>query len=129
LIVVHASALVAIAQREAERDAFLSLIDRIDIGYLSPINYVQAGIILTRRRLFSTRDKFDDWLAGMGLELCEDIELGASALDAYFRYGKGYHPAQLNLGDCFAYALAKRLNAPLLYRGEDFAQTDIRSAL
>ena len=129
MIVVDASALVAIAQREEERDAFLSLIDRIDIGYLSPINYVEAGGILTRRRLFSGRDRFDDWLAGMGLELREDVELGADALAAYLRYGKGFHPARLNLADCFAYALAKQLDAPLLYKGDDFAKTDIRSAL
>ena len=51
------------------------------------------------------------------------------ALDAYLRFGKGLHPARLNLGDCFAYALAKALDAPLLYKGDDFAMTDIRSAL
>ncbi len=57
----------------------------------------------------------------------EDLQL---ARDAHIRYGKGTgHPAQLNFGDCFSYALAKRLAAPLLYKGNDFAKTDIKSAL
>ena len=51
------------------------------------------------------------------------------ALDAYLRFGKGRHPAKLNLADCFAYALAKTLDAPLLYKGDDFPLTDVRSAL
>ncbi len=55
--------------------------------------------------------------------------LGASALEAYLQFGKGFHPAKLNLADCFSYALAKSLDAPLLYTGNDFALTDVRSAL
>lgn len=54
---------------------------------------------------------------------------GAVALGAYLTYGRGVHRARLNLGDCFAYALAKELDAPLLYKGNDFLHTDIRPAL
>ena len=54
---------------------------------------------------------------------------GAAALRAYLQYGKGVHRAGLNLGDCYAYALAKAMDAPLLYKGEDFVFTDIRPAL
>ncbi len=54
---------------------------------------------------------------------------GLLAADAFMRFGKGRHPARLNLGDCFSYALAKSLNAPLLYKGDDFGQTDIVSAV
>jgi ribonuclease VapC len=57
------------------------------------------------------------------------VQPGSTATDAYARWGKGVHPAALNLGDCFAYALATELRCPLLYLGEDFARTDIRSAL
>lgn len=53
----------------------------------------------------------------------------AAALDAYLTYGEGRHPARLNLADCLAYALAKQLDAPLLYKGEDFPLTDVKSAL
>ena len=52
-------------------------------------------------------------------------ETGSLALDAFERYGKGRHPARLNFGDCFAYAMAKQHGVPLLYNGEDFAQTDL----
>ena len=55
--------------------------------------------------------------------------LAEIAIDAFIKFGKGQHKAKLNFGDCMAYALAKSLNAPLLYKGDDFAQTDIRSAL
>ena len=129
MIVVDASALVAIAQREEEREAFLTILERTDIIYLSPINYVEAGMVLTQRGLFSGRDAFDGWLADLCVEQRDDLELGMAALDAFVRYGKGRHPARLNLGDCFAYALAKTLDVPLLYKGDDFAKTDIRSAL
>lgn len=56
-------------------------------------------------------------------------ELADAAAEAFLRFGKGLHPAKLNFGDCMAYALAKSLDAPLLYKGDDFAKTDIRSAL
>jgi len=58
-----------------------------------------------------------------------DAEQAALAADAFLRFGKGRHPARLNLGDCFSYALAKSMNAPLLYKGDDFSRTDIASAL
>jgi ribonuclease VapC len=129
VIVVDSSALVAIAQREPERWAFLTVLHRTDVSYLSPVNYVETGIILIKRGLFANHAELNDWLAGMGVEQHDDIELGAPGLDAYLRYGKGFHPARLNLADCFAYALAKALDAPLLYKGDDFARTDVRSAL
>lgn len=55
-------------------------------------------------------------------------EQAAFAVDAFRRYGKGRHPAGLNFGDCFSYALAKATNQPLLFKGEDFARTDVRQA-
>lgn len=129
MIVVDSSALVAIAQREPEREAALSALDRADVGYISPINYVETGVVVIARGLLLDRGEVDDWLAGMGVEVREDLELSAPALEAYLRFGKGLDPAGLNLADCFAYALAKTLDAPLLYKGDDFSQTDIRSAL
>ena len=69
------------------------------------------------------------WLASLAVQRVEHHDLGGAALLAYLRFGKRHHPAGLNLGDCFAYALAKELDVPLLYKGDDFAKTDIRSAL
>ena len=129
MIVVDASALVAIFLREPEQQTFLDVISATDAAWLSSINYVEAGLILSKRRLIPNRERFDTLLVSLRVQIREDIELGPLALDAYLRFGKGYHPARLNLGDCFAYALAKALDAPLLYKGDDFALTDIRSAL
>ena len=129
MIVVDASALVAIAQGEPEEIAFLAFLEETDFAYLSPINYVETGLILTRRGLIPDQRKLDSWLANVNVSVREDVELGALALTAYLRYGKGFHPARLNLADCFAYALAKELDLPLLFKGDDFARTDIRSAL
>jgi len=129
LIVVDTSALVAIAEREPEKQQFLSVLDRSKVSYLSPINYVETGVVLIQRLLMADAAEVVDWLSGLGVTQREDVELGAAALAAYLQFGKGRHPAQLNLADCFAYALAKQLGLPLLYKGDDFAKTDIRSAI
>ncbi len=129
MIVVDTSALVAIAEREPEKQQFLSVLDRSKVSYLSPINYVETGVVLIQRLLMADAAELVDWLSGLGVTQREDVELGAAALAAYLQFGKGRHPAQLNLADCFAYALAKQLGLPLLYKGDDFAKTDIRSAI
>ena len=129
MIVVDTSALVAIAEREPEKQQFLSVLDRSKVSYLSPINYVETGVVLIQRLLMADAAELVDWLSGLGVTQREDVELGAAALAAYLQFGKGRHPAQLSLADCFAYALAKQLGLPLLYKGDDFAKTDIRSAI
>jgi ribonuclease VapC len=129
LIAVDSSALVAIAQREPEREAALRVLDRSNVSYVAPINYVETGIVVIGRGLLADRRELDDWLAGMGVKVWDDLDLSAPALEAYRRFGKGRDPAALNLADSFAYALANVLDAPLLYKGDDFAKTDIRSAL
>lgn len=129
MIVVDTSALVAIAEREPEKQQFLSVLDRSKVSYLSPINYVETGVVLIQRLLMADAAELVDWLSGLGVTQRQDVELGAAALAAYLQFGKGRHPAQLNLADCFAYALAKQLGLPLLYKGDDFAKTDIRSAI
>jgi ribonuclease VapC len=128
MIVVDASALVAIGDFEPDARELLALLTADD-AVMSSINYVEAGIVLIgRRRLVSPTD-LDAWLALLGVEVRSVEDLALPALQAYLTYGRGYHRARLNLADCFAYALAKQLDAPLLYTGDDFAQTDIRPAL
>lgn len=129
MIVVDASALIAIAQLEPDRRLYQEALELADGVFISPINYLETGIVLVRRKLLTDQARLDIWLASLRIELREDTELGVAALQAYVRYGKGFHPARLNLADCFAYALAKQLDLPLLYKGDDFAKTDIRSAL
>jgi ribonuclease VapC len=129
LIVVDASALAAIGLPEPDRAIFEAALAATDAAYMSPINYAEIGTILVSRGVFGSKGQLDAWLSRLGVELKEDVQLGPTALKAYLRYGKGFHAARLNLGDCFAYALARQLDAPLLYKGDDFAKTDIRSAL
>ena len=129
MIVVDASALVAIARAEPERANFLQVLAATDQRVIGAINFVEAGMVLTQRGDAFSAANFDQLLADLQVEVREDVALADLALAAYLRFGKGRHPARLNLGDCFAYALAKQLDAPLLYKGDDFAQTDVRSAL
>ena len=129
MIVVDASALVAIAEREPEWEAFLDALNRVDVSYVSAVNFLETGVVLIRRGHFADEIELTDWLINLGVKRREDVELGLAALSAYRRFGKGFHPARLNFADCFAYALAKELDLPLLYKGDDFAKTDIRSAV
>jgi ribonuclease VapC len=128
MIVADASALVAIGSEEDDADVYAAALERDEV-VISSINYVEAGIILISRGHLATQADLDEWLLRIGVAVEPTEALGALAMETYLRFGKGFHPARLNLADCFAYALAKSLDAPLLYKGNDFAQTDIRSAL
>lgn len=129
MIVVDSSALVAIIAAEPDHLTYAEAIERADAAVISAMNYVELGIVVILRGHMADARELDDWLGALNISVAEDDPLSATALAAYLDYGKGVHPAGLNLADCFAYALAKRLDAPLLYKGEDFARTDIRSAL
>ncbi|WP_421739411.1 type II toxin-antitoxin system VapC family toxin [Caulobacter sp.] len=128
-IIVDTSALVAIALEEPECDRFIDALEAGGDLLISPINYVELGTVLVGRDHFPSRDVLDAWLGVYRIEIAREHAIDTAALDAYLLYGKGRHPARLNLGDCFAYALAKTLDAPLLYKGDDFPLTDVRSAL
>jgi ribonuclease VapC len=128
-IAVDASALVAIGWDEPERDDFLAVLGEANNAFVAPINYVETGVVLINRGRLGNKGDFDRWLGRLGVEIHGGDDLAGPALAAYLAWGRGFHPARLNLADCFAYALAKQLDAPLLYKGEDFPRTDIRSAL
>ena len=127
IVAVDASALVALGLGEPEREAMLACLGRSEAALIAPINILEAAIVLVIREGRFTAERFAAWMGELGLE--EAPIGGGAALQAYLAYGKGVHRARLNLGDCFAYALAKSLDAPLLYKGHDFALTDVRSAL
>ena len=128
-LVIDSSALVAIALLESDRALYQARIEQADEILISPMNYVEVGLVLVARRHFPSRDAMDTWLASYRVEIAREPAIDTAALDAYLRYGKGRHPARLNLADCFAYALAKTLDAPLLFKGDDFPLTDVRPAL
>lgn len=129
MIVVDSSSLVAIAKREPDWMDHLAVIQASSATAISPINYVEVGVVLRRHGFVEDQASLDSWLRTLDVKIDDDHALADAALAAYFVYGKGFHPAALNLADAFAYALAKKADAPLLYKGDDFLRTDIRSAL
>ena len=126
-IVVDASALVAIALDEPEAEAMMAALDGVQ-GWATPVNIMEAGLILVLREGLFTPAQFQDWLADRNVAETHGVT-SAHALAAYLQYGKGVHRAGLNMGECYAYALARLMGAPLLYKGNDFVLTDVKSAL
>ena len=133
MIVVDASAIVAILTREPEFEQLIAALERGDEAAVSPIAIFEAVLGLRRKRKCSVEEAEADLMdflqaARVGLTAIEPRD-AHGALEAFARYGKGTrHPAQLNLGDCFAYAQAKSTRAALLFKGEDFSRTDAESA-
>lgn len=128
MIVVDASALVAIGDEAPDAEDYYRVLQAND-SVLSSINYVETAVILMSRDRMRGKARYDEWLASLGVTLHAGDDLSEGALRAYLAYGRGYHRARLNLADCFAYALARQLDLPLLFKGADFPQTDILSAL
>lgn len=130
-MIVDSSALIAILLREPEAETFARTLLASPRNRISAVNFVEAAIIADARMQPTSRaDAFDDLVQAVGLEV-EGVtrEHATDARIAYRRFGKGYHPARLNFGDCFAYALASEAGEPLLFKGDDFSRTDIISAL
>jgi ribonuclease VapC len=128
-MVVDSSALLAIMFLEPEAQRFTQLIQASRAPLLSAANFLEASILVESRRGIAKRDLFDTFVAESGIRLQPVTRAQAViARDAYRRFGKGNHPAGLNFGDCFAYALAKERNLPLLFKGEDFTRTDLDPA-
>ena len=129
-MVIDSSALLAILQDEPERRALVEVIESADRRCLSVVNLVEASIVLETRRGPDAARLLDTLVERAGIEVVGvDLEQGALARRAFARYGKGRHSAGLNFGDCFAYALAQALGDSLLFKGNDFSQTDVASAL
>jgi ribonuclease VapC len=126
---VDASAIVAILLREADGPALAARMGETDRLYSSSIALYEAvlGIArVLRVQVEAARAEVDNFVAEAGIEIIPiTAEMGGAAIDAFTRYGRGQHAAQLNMGDCFAYACARSLGVALLYKGDDFAQTDL----
>jgi ribonuclease VapC len=124
VIVVDSSALIAIILTEDEADRFSDLIGEDGDPRMSSVTLLETRTVLSFRGRIAA---LDDYLrtARMTVEPFDENQ-ALIAFDAYRRFGKGNHPAGLNIGDCAAYALAKSLDAPLLFKGNDFARTDVR---
>jgi ribonuclease VapC len=129
LIVVDASVLISIADGEDDAAILLARLNSASARVMAAINYVEVGMVLLNRRRELTQADIDAWMRRLDIRVVDGESLAPVALSAHLRFGKGRHPAKLDLADCFAYALSKRLDAPLLFKGEDFPLTDISRAL
>ena len=130
---VDASAIVAILTGEPEADALADALDDAGSPITSAIAVFEAAVGICCKRHASVAEAQEDVLEFLRIARVHVVPItgreGETALNAFARYGKGCgHPAQLSLGDCFAYAVAKNSGTALLFKGEDFSKTDIRSA-
>lgn len=129
-MVIDTSALAAIAFAEPERDAFIDAIAADDAPLLSAATYVEISIVVEARLGADGIRVLDSYLQRAGVAMIAvDDEQAREARRAFTRYGKGRHPAGLNFGDCFSYALAITAGEPLLFKGTDFSHTDVVPAL
>jgi ribonuclease VapC len=131
VIVVDTSAIIAILQDEPEAEAFADRLAAVPACYASAVSYQEAAMVLAGRTGGSQMwRRLDNLIARSRMEIIpHDLELARIAREAFLTFGKGRHPAALNCGDCATYALAKARGLPLLFKGQDFARTDIIPAI
>ena len=126
-MIVDTSALVAMIRAEADAERYSDVIRRSDVARLSAANYVELAVVIDGPRDPIASGALDDVLDAYHIHI-EPLTVAQAQIArvAYQRFGKGSgHPARLNMGDCFAYALARDLGEPLLFKGDDFTLTDI----
>lgn len=130
-MIVDSSALLAILLSEPEAEAFANTVLAADAPRISAANYLETAIVADARSpAGQTAEGFDEVVRSLGLAVVDVSRRQAElAREAYRRFGKGRHGARLNFGDCFAYALAREAGEPLLFKGDDFARTDVARAL
>ena len=129
-MVVDTSSILAVLFQEADAKRHAEAIETVERPLVSAATVVEAGLVLIARHGPDAKTVLDDFLREGGFQI-EPVtaEQANIALDAFAKFGKGRgHPAGLNFGDCFPYALAKSMGVPLLFKGNDFAHTDIVAA-
>ena len=130
-MIVDTSALIAILRDERDAMAYARAIANAPVRLISAASYVETAAVIDASRDPIASRRFDDLLREARFEIEPVTEAQARiAREAYRDFGRGSgHQARLNFGDCFAYALAKAMNEPLLFKGDDFTRTDLTSAL
>jgi ribonuclease VapC len=128
-MVIDTSAIVAILQDEPERARFVRLIAADEVRLLSAVSRVECTCVIEGRKRHAGRADLELFLREAAIEVAlVTADQAEIACEVFRRFGRGRHPAGLNIGDTFAYALAKATGEPLLFKGDDFARTDIASA-
>jgi len=128
-MIIDASALIAILRDEPDAASYAHAIEQASERRLSAVNFVEAAVVIDANRDPIASRRFDELLTEAQILIEPVTEIQARiARDAYRDFGEGSgHRANLNFGDCFAYALAKATGEPLLFKGDDFRRTDITS--
>ena len=125
-MVIDTSAVIAILQQEAEAQRFAELIAGDRYRLMSAVSQLESAIVIGRRYGVTGQTQLTALLRTHAISVIPFTPAQAEAAKtAYFSYGKGHHSARLNMGDCCSYALAKITGEPLLFKGDDFSQTDI----
>lgn len=130
VIVVDSSAIVALLLAEPEAEVIAKTLGQASTRLISAVTRVELSFVIEGRKGEAGRQDLERLLGSGGFEIVSVTPHHADlAIDAFRRYGKGRHPAGLNIGDCFSYALAKASGQPLLFKGSDFAKTDVEVAI
>ena len=130
-MIVDTSALIAILRAEPDAATYASAIEQADTRSISAANYLEAAVVIDSARDPIASRRFDDLVHAAGLTI-EPVTVDQIRIahEAYRDFGRGSgHPARLNFGDCFAYALARAKGESLLFKGDDFGHTDILPAV
>jgi ribonuclease VapC len=128
-MIVDTSALVAILYREAEAVSFVERIHEAETVRISVANYVELSMVVESQLGPDGMRQAEAFFRRAGIIIEPvTVEHGELARQAFLDFGRGRHKANLNFGDCFAYALAKASGEPLLFKGNDFSQTDVQAA-
>lgn len=130
-MIVDSSALIAILKREAQWSSLSETLDAARSSRISAASYLESSIVVDGWRNPTLSREFDELIERFNIQI-EPVtfEQARIARQAYRDFGEGSgHPAGLNFGDCFSYALAREKREPILYKGDDFGHTDLRSAL
>ena len=128
-MIVDSSVIIAVLRDEADAGAISEALEQASNCRMSAVTYVESAIVTDSNRNPVLSRRFDDLLRDLSMRV-ESVTLRQAELarQAYRDFGKGRHKAGLNFGDCFAYALAKDLDEPLLFKGDDFRHTDVEIA-
>jgi ribonuclease VapC len=128
-MILDSSAIIAILRNEKDAAVISNAMQQAPVRRISAVTYVESGIVTDSNRDPLLSRQFDELLRIVGIHI-ESVttEQAKIARQAYRDFGKGRHRAGLNFGDCFAYALAKEMDEPLLFKGDDFQHTDVEVA-
>jgi ribonuclease VapC len=127
-MVVDSSALLAVLMNESDSEAFRIAIESDAVRLLSAATLLETAIVIEARYGEPGGRELDLLLHKADIQIVSaDVEQTEVARDGYRRFGKGRHPAALNYGDCFAYALSRVAGEPLLFKGNDFSRTDVEA--